>query len=154
VITSLVFFRPGVEARMLARCQFGMNHNAQGVILTYPIKGCPWRRNIMKHYSFDLSPEKVSMLFLEVDAIRKNYPDECLSIELLWSDSSEKANGITRDRATNTLCYSIMTWRDLGGQTEAYESYESFAMRENSSVLLNSELYKTISELIKPFERL
>jgi hypothetical protein len=145
----LFYFRPGEEARMLARCQFGLGLDGKGgALLTYPIKGMPWRRNIMKSYDFNFSQETTTLLFSEVHRIRTEFPSECLSIEQLWSDSSEKANGITRDRQTGTLCYSIAIYVERG------EPEDSYALRENSEALLQSALYRTVSPLIAPYEKL
>lgn len=145
----LFYFRPGEEARMLARCQFGIASDGRcGATLTYPIKGMPWRRNVMKSYEFHLSEETKALLFAEVHRIRIEQPAECLSIDQLWSDSSEKANVITRDRTAGTLCYSIAIY------TEGGEPEESYALRENSNALLEADLYRIISTLIAPYEKL
>ena len=145
----LFYFRPGEEARMLARCQFGLGLDGKGgATLTYPIKGMPWRRNIIKSYAFNFSKEETALLFSEVHRIRAECSAECLSKELLWSDSSEKANGITRDKKSGTLCYSIAIYLE-GGNPE-----ESYALREDSKALLTSALHQTISGLIAPYEML
>jgi hypothetical protein len=65
----------------------------------------------------------------------------------LWSDSSEKANGITRDRTTGKLCYTI------GILAEDGKNDDYFSMREDSEALVNSALYKIISKLIEPYEK-
>jgi hypothetical protein len=133
---------------MVARCQFGIDaHGKCGATLTYPIKGYPWRRNTMKHYEFHLSEEEAALLFTEVRRLKAEHPKECLSNEQLLSDSSEKANGITRERSTGTLCHTIGISGD-GGHWE-----EHFAMREDSDALLTSSLYKTVSRLIGPHEK-
>lgn len=145
----LFYFRPGEEKRMLARCQFGVNVQGQcGATLTYPIKGYPWRRNIVKSYEFDLSGDEKQRLFSEVQRIRREHPHECLSNEQLWADASEKGNSISRDRGTGTLCYTIGVYRP-SGETEEY-----YAMRENSPALVASFLFKTIVRLLEPYERL
>jgi hypothetical protein len=145
--SQLLYFRPGEEARMLARCQFGIRDGRCGATLTYPIKGYPWRNNVVKNYEFHIDPDTVDLLFSEVPRIRKECPDECLAADLLWNDTSEKANGITRDRSTKTLCYTINIVGEDGLPTEQY------ALRENSPALLNSELFKVISGLIAPYEK-
>jgi hypothetical protein len=144
----LYYFRPGLEPRMLARCQFGCDEDigSCGAILTYPIKGMPWRHNIMRSYSFDLDAGTIADLFAEVSRIRSDYPDECLETQALWSDFSDKANAVTRDRATNALCYTIGIYRG-GGDTEDY-----YCLRENSQALLSSQMFRTFSALIEPFE--
>jgi hypothetical protein len=145
----IFYFRPGEEKRMLARCQFGLSFNGTcGATLTYPIKGYPWRRNIMKSFGFPIDEETKKLLFEEVRRLKKEFPEECLSREQLWSDSSEKANGITRDRATNTLCYTV------GIMVENEKPEEYYAIRENSPALLESHLFKIISKLIEPYEAL
>lgn len=144
----LLVFRPGEEARMLARCQFGARDGRCGATLTYPIKGHPWRRNPMRSISFDLSPDRVELLFEDARRIQADHPHECLAHEQLWSDTSEKANGITRDRKTGTLCYSI------GIFSPGHEALLSYALRECSPALLDSFLFNTMSDLIAPYERL
>jgi hypothetical protein len=128
--------------------QFGIDPDGKcGATLTYPIKGLRWRRNLMKHYAFHLSEEETALLFAEVRRLRAEHPQECLPNDQLWSDSSEKANGITRDRRTGTLCHTIGISGDDG------QSEEQFAMREDSDALLTSSLYRTISRLIGPHEK-
>jgi hypothetical protein len=145
----LFFFRPGEEARMLARLQFGASEDGSaGAILTYPIKGMPWRRNVMRSYQFSLDAPTLSVLFSEPKRIQAEFPASCLSGEALWSDSTEKANGITRDRATGTLCYTI------GIMVEYGEPEEYFALRENDPALTQSVLFQVISKLVTPYERL
>ena len=131
---------------MLARCQFGLSPDGScGVIMTYPIKGYPWRRNPTKHLSFSIALEFANELFLEIPKIRDEFPSECLTDDL-WSDTSEKANGITRDIATNTLCYTMGIY-DIDGQPIEY-----YSMRENSLALLGSKLFNTVADLIAEYE--
>lgn len=131
---------------MLARCQVGLCiDGACLVIMTYPIKGYPWRRNPMKTFNFQLPRTEASELFVEVESIRKQYPDECLT-DGLWSDMTEKANGITRDVATNTLCYTIGIY-DVDGQSREY-----YSLKEDSDALLESLLHKTVTRLVAEFE--
>jgi hypothetical protein len=133
---------------MLARCQFGIRDGRCGATLTYPIKGYPWRNNIMRHYEFPLDPATVELLFSEVLRIRSEYPDECLAADQLWNDASERANGITRDRSTGTLCHSVYIVGEDALPTEQY------ALRENSPALLGSTLFRVISDLIAPYEKI
>jgi hypothetical protein len=146
--SQLLYFRPGEESRLLARCQFGIRDGRCGATLTYPIKGYPWRNNVVKSYEFQLDPATVDLLFTEVPRIRKEYPDQCLTEDQLWSDASEKANGITRDRETGTLCYTIHVVAENGTPAEQY------ALREDSIALLSSALFGVISSLIAPYETL
>jgi len=77
-------------------------------------------------------------LFAEVRRLKADHSQECLANDQLWSDSSEKANGITRERSTGTLCHTI----GISGEDGRWEEY--FSMREDSDALLTSSLYKTI----------
>jgi hypothetical protein len=144
---QLIFFRPGEERRMLARCQFGaVLDSGAGATLTYPLKGVPWRKNPMKHVTFDLTAGMVENLFESAWKIKEITPEECLAADRLWNDVSEKANGITRDRESNTLCYSISIF-ELGASPDL-----QFSIRESSQALKNSLLFKTVAELIRPYE--
>jgi hypothetical protein len=145
----LFYFRPGEEARMLARCQFGIAPDGNcGATLTYPIKGHAWRRNPSRDYAFEISDQTKSQLFADVARIREEFPADCLSQSELWADSAEQANSITRDRATGKLCYTIGLYRS-NNETEDY-----YSLREDSPALLSSTLYRVISELIEPYEKL
>jgi hypothetical protein len=143
---QLLYFRPGEEARMLARCQFGVRDGRCGATLTYPIKGYPWRNNLVRNYEFQLDPATHALLFTEVLRIRNDFPGQCLEADKLWNDASEKANGITRDRETGTLCYTINIVGDNGLPEEQY------SLREDSTALLGSALFKIIADLIAPYE--
>jgi len=118
-----------------------------GASLTYPIKGYPWRRNPTKSVESQLTTKDAALLFAEPSRILAEYPEHCLTNEALWSDSSEKANGITRDRVTNTLCWTIGVMV-AHAKPEAY-----FALRENSLALTNSALYLYVMKLIAPYEQ-
>jgi len=145
---QVFYFRPGEEARMLARCQFACHdHGACGATLTYPIKGMPWRRNIMKSFEFDLDTDTVQLLLSEVTRIRREYPDQCLSADQQWNDASEKGNAIARERVSGVACHSIVLSRDWNDIEDQYD------LREDSEALLTSSLYKVISNLIAPHER-
>ena len=134
---------------MLARLQFGCDENGKcGATLTYPIPGMPWRRNIMRGFQFDVSEETAELLFSEVVRLRLDYPRECLTETELWSDPSEKGNGITRDRKSGTLCYSIAIHREDGGFDEQY------SIKETSEAFLSSALYRVVTDLVAGHERL
>lgn len=149
MLRHLFFFRPGEEARMLARLQFGASENGgAGAILTYPIKGMPWRRNVMKSHQFPLSTETLSLLLSEPKRIRLAFPASCLGADALWSDSTEKANVITRDRTSGSLCYTVGIMVEHGGPEEY------FSLKEDDPALIESELYRVISRLIAPYEKL
>ena len=117
--------------------------------MTYPIEGFPWRRNPIKTYEFEIDPEIAAVLFEEVRQMQRDYPDHCLSDEVLWCDHSEKANGITRDDKTDTLCHTIAIYDTDWQATDHY-----YSMKEDSDVLQSSQLFETVMSLIKPYERL
>jgi len=145
----LTYFRPGEESRMLARCQFGLERDGKcSAILTYPIEGYPWRRNPLKIHEFEIDAAKAGRLFDEIYSMREEHPGECLEDAVLWSDHSEKANGVTRDRETDTACQTIAIYEAEGTGLIYY------SMKENSKVLLKSELYRTVMALIAPYEEL
>lgn len=102
----------------------------------------------MKSYGFELSEADRALLFRDVTRLREEHPAECLSNDLLWSDTSEKGNGIARERTSGTLCVTVGVFGAAG------ETYEYFSMREDSDALLRSPMYKIIKQLLDPHERL
>ena len=144
------YFRPGKERRMMARCQFGLEITGKcSAIMTYPIRGYPWRRNPMRTLSFEVGEDVALKIFSEVIDIQANFPNECLENNVLWSDITEKANGITRDQKTNTLCHTISINDDTWDNKIC-----GYSLRETSDCLKSSLFYDTISNLIAPYERL
>lgn len=81
--------------------------------------------------------------------MQEAHPDHCLTDDVLWSDHSEKANGITRDLETDTLCHTIAIY---DGDWKSSRHY--FSMKEDSKVLRSSKLFETVMLLIKPHESL
>lgn len=131
---------------MLARCQIGLKPDGRcGAILTYPTRGLPWRRNVMKSFEFAITTEEAAELFAEAARMVEVHPGECLGIDQLWNDASEKANGITRDRTSGVLCYSI-------GLHGAVASVLSYSMREDSAALNSSLMFQRFAKLIAPYE--
>ena len=59
---------------MLALCQFGVTKEGCGATFTYPIKGMPWRRNVVKSFRFDINAEQRDLLFAEIARIRLRIP--------------------------------------------------------------------------------
>lgn len=99
----------------------------------------------MRSYSFDLEVDVIARLFADISRIRRDYPSECLT-EDLWSDFSDKANTVTRDRTTGALCYTLGIYRSDGDTADYY------CLREDSEALLSSEIYQTFSRLTSPYE--
>ena len=51
---------------MLARCQFGAKEGRCGATLTYPIKGYPWRNNVVKSYEFKLDQSAIDNCVVKI----------------------------------------------------------------------------------------
>jgi hypothetical protein len=143
---QLVIFRPGETARRLPRWQFGLFRSGRcGATLTYPIPDFPWRHNVQESFEATVDSFTVSRVFEEVEAMPSLFRTECLEHDNLWSDMSEKANGITRDKATNTLCFTFM----IPSAPGLFRC--NYAMREDSPALLESITYRLVSGLIAPY---
>ena len=136
-------FHPGEAARNLPRWQFGISEDGRcGAGLYFPIPGTTWRHTRRREFITQLEPSLVAAALNDAVNFPIRFPKECLSTDELWADSSEPANSITRDRASDTLCLTIDVWER--GQRNYY------SMRENSPVLIESELYRIINSLIQP----
>jgi hypothetical protein len=136
-------FHPGEAARNLPRWQFGLSEDGRcGAGVYFPIPGMTWRHTRRRESSTQLEPSLVAAVLNDAVNLPIWFPKECLSIDELWADSSEPANSITRDRASDTLCLTIDVWER--GQRNYYR------IRENSPALIESELYRIINSLIQP----
>jgi hypothetical protein len=93
-------------------------------------------------------PEEAQALFEEVSTMPERYPKECLKDNALWSDQSEKANGITRHKKTGKPCHTLAIYRGPG------ETVVHFSMEEDSPALCASSLYRIVARLIAPHERI
>ena len=146
----LLASRPGEAARALPRWQFGMFRNGEaGATITYPIPGYPWRHNPEEHMKATLDERRAASIFEELALMPSNAPKECLPHDQVWADASEKANSITRDRATNTLCLSLI----ITANRDRFITCNYF-MRENSPALINSLFFQVMSELLAPYRDL
>jgi len=151
---QVYLFRPGEERRLLARMQFGLHHDGKcGALFTYPIPGFPWRHNVIKTGSWQIEPDLTHTIFREVEDIPVSQPDICLADDKLYADHTEKANAITRDRDTDTLCYAIGIIQSGG------EFRIRYSVRETEEALQQSTLLRTVRDLTaslenhKPWER-
>ncbi len=137
-------FHPGEAARNLPRWQFGLDEDGRcGGRLNFPIPGMTWRHTRQKVFSTQMDQATTMALFQEAIALPTLFPTECLRTEELWADATEAANSVTRDRRSNSLCITISVWER--GQDKYY------SLTENSRALLDSELYRVISSLLKPY---
>jgi hypothetical protein len=146
---DLYLFRPGEEARMLARCQFRIDKLGRcSATFTYPSKSMSWRRSTIKRYEIELDDGTRTVLYAEVGRLRREAPKECLDDSMLWSDTTEIANAITRDRKSGKLCVEIAL---IGKGGELADRY---FMCEDAPAFVSSALYKTVTALIRPYEAL
>jgi len=142
---QLLVFHPGVAARDLPRWQFHLEENGLcGVRMEFPIPGMTWRHTRRSAVSMQIDEAAAAALFQSAIALPCQFPAECLKDAEVWADSSERANSITRDRQSSLLCLTIGLWER--GQYKTY-----YSMPENSRALLDSELYRAISSLLKPY---
>lgn len=133
---------------MLARCQFVVDKRGRCVAtFHYPARQIGWRRSVMKNHELPVDAQTKNLFLVEVQRLKRDYRLECLGERLLWTDTSEVGNAITRDRANGRLCVRI----SVIGEGEVV--VDDFWMREDSPALLSSELYKRISALIAPYEK-
>jgi hypothetical protein len=116
--------------------------------MTYPIPHSAWRRNPTRSHPFRLSPSETEALFKEVESLPNLHPNDCLPNNVLWSDTSEKANGVTRHSRNDKVCHSVGVSNGLG------KWLVYFALEEDSPVLLASKLYQTVVRLASPYEEL
>ena len=82
------------------------------------------------------------MIIAGICALPGAFPQECLAPEELWADASEKANSISRDRRTNTLCLTL----DVQERGQILCNYH---IREDSPALLKSEFYQTVNQALE-----
>ena len=134
---------PGEAARNRPRWSVTISEDGHfGAGLWFPIPGMTWRHTRPWYFTAQLESSLAAGLFDEAIALPVRFPTECFSTDELWADSSEPANSITRDRATDTLCLTIDVWE---GNRHSY-----YRMRENSPALKEAELHRVIYSLIQP----
>ncbi len=137
---ELSIFCPGEASRNLPRWQFKMDEDGHcGALASIPMPGLSWRwrHTRMQTIDWQLDQQTASALIDEALSLPGHFPQDCLTDDQLWSDMSEAANGITRDRETDTHCVTINVFER--GQTLTH-----YALRENSAVLLDSGLHREI----------
>lgn len=145
---QLLVSHPGEQARNLARWQFAAREgeSVAGVGITHPVAGATWRYARAKGFEVKLDEQQIQELFKNVQSTLANHPTECLRNDQMWADASEKANSVTRDQKTNTLCVTVYIY-------ERGVPVLDFGLPENSPVLLNSSFYQIIFTAIEPFLR-
>lgn len=142
-IRHVIIYHPGEAERNLPRWQLRISEDGScGAVLRFPIPGMTWRHSRSKAITAQLDTSLVAKLLDEAKTLPVRFPEECLATNELWADTSERANSITRDSATGTLCLTIDYWGN--GQHYYYR------MRENSTALCESELFQVLSSLLQP----
>ena len=86
-------------------------------------------------------------MIVEMRTLPGRHPDECLANDVLWSDSSEPANGITKDLATDTPCVTI-SFGDWGPDQQHFSIKSTSGVWRGSS--LRAELLRLLAEHVKP----
>ena len=142
---QLLVIHPGEQLRNVARWQFVVKDGASiaGVGITQPSTGTTWRYARTRDFEVKLSQEQVQEVFESVQSTLADHPTACLRNDQMWADGSEKANSVTRDQATDTLCVTVYIY-ERGALVLGY------GLPETSPVLLNSRFYQIISSAVEP----
>ncbi len=138
---NLYFFWPGEAKRNQARIQVSLEEDGKcGIGLTIPRPGLTWRYAKDEHFEDHLDISDAGKIFEELLALPKTHPEACLNDNVLYSDSSEKGNGITRESRTNRACVTI-------GVQERRVWLCYYSLRENDPVFLQTRLYTLVKNL-------
>jgi hypothetical protein len=104
----MTVFIPGSVEDSKVRCQVTLGAGGHAsAIITRPRPDGSWRRCSFVLVALDADPERCARIIAETWALPDQQPDACPGHDMLWSDHSEPANGITRDLATDTACVTI-----------------------------------------------
>jgi FKBP-type peptidyl-prolyl cis-trans isomerase len=142
---QLFVFCPGEAARNLPQWQFHLEEDGHGGVgVEFPIPGMTWRHTRRRAISLQIDRATAAVLFQSAIALPSQFPEACLRDAQIWADSRERANSITRDRQSNSLCLTISV-----SERGQYRTYYSIA--EDSRALLDSELYRGVSSLLEPY---
>lgn len=142
---QLLVFRPGEAAQNLPRWQFGLREgDAAGAAITYPLPGLTWRHARVRHVELKFDTTEKEEVIQSAQATLAEFPNECLQHVDLWADASEKANSISRDRRTNSLCVSISLW-------ERGVLLLNYALPQTSAILAGAKFYQIISKALAPY---
>ncbi len=101
-------FIPGSVADAKVRCQVALGADGKGsAFITRPRPDGSWRRCSFIPVWLTANPERCELMMEEMRSLPDQHPKDCIAHDELWSDSSEPANGITRDQETDTACITI-----------------------------------------------
>jgi peptidylprolyl isomerase len=138
----LSIFRPGEAARGLSRWQIDLlEHGLGRMVFTHPQPGLQWRHARPESVAVRMEPKEAAAVFESVLATPGAFPQECLSNEECWADSSEPANSIPRVQRTNTPCLWVAV-------SERGRTLCNFYLREDSPALLGSRFYQIVSSYV------
>jgi hypothetical protein len=141
----LLVFRPGEAARNLPRWQFGLREGeSAGATITHPLPGSTWRYTRSRSVEIKLDPAQIAELIQSVHSTLADFPEDCLKHDVLWNDTSEKANAIRRDLRTNSLCVSITL-------SEREVTLCNYSLPETSPVLIGATFYQVITRSLAPY---
>jgi len=141
----LLVFRPGEAARNLRRWQFGLREGeSAGATITNPLPGLTWRYARSRSVEIKLDPAQMAELIQSVQSTLAEFPEDCLKHDVLWNDTSEEANAITRDLRTNSLCVSITL-------SEKGLTLCHYSLPETSPVLIGATFYQVITRSLAPY---
>jgi hypothetical protein len=141
----LYVFHPGEAALGLPRWQFKLEESGNcGASINFPLPGLTWRHTRHGTADIQLDQAAAAALFESASALPQQFPADCLTNEELWADSTEPSNSITRDRRSNSRCITI-------GVSERGQYKTYYSMSEDSPALLNSELFRAIRSLLRPY---
>ncbi len=141
---QLVVFHPGEAARNLPRWQFGLREgDSAGATITHPVPGLTWRYARQRQVKLEFNQTEMAEILQDAEAVLVEFPRECLRDDDLWADASEKANSITRDRSSNSLCVTITL-------SEKGTVLANYALPEASPILVGSKFYRLILTRLTP----
>ena len=142
---QLLVFRPGEAAQNLPRWQFGLREgDSARAVITFPLPNLTWRHARVRHVELKLDTNEMEEVFQSAQATLAEFPMECVQHDDLWADKSEKANSISRDRRTNSLCVSISIW-------ERGVLVLNYALPHSSAILAGAKFYQIISKALAPY---
>lgn len=142
---QLTVIRPGEATRNSPRWQFGMREGVSaGAVITCPVPGLTWRYARVRQVEIKLDPTEMEEIIKSAQATLAEHPNDCLQHDGLWADASEKANSITRDSRTNSLCVTIIL-------SERGVILWNYSLPETSPILTSSKFYQIISKKLAPY---
>lgn len=139
----LFVFHSGEAARNQPRWQFGLDEDGRcGVSITHPIPGMPWRYTRHSSREAKLDAETAKSFFENAFAMPNSFPEDCYRWEEVWSDTTERGNGVIRNNATNIPCLNINVM-------ERGQLLCNFYLAETSRAMIESPLLRFITSLLE-----